>query len=412
MASLSRRSFFRRAGAIAAVGPALAAGVVGLLAVLPPPAHAQFVVPSGQVQQQRLPAAQHCVACHGAHGEGNPAVQAPRLAGQPAYYLAKQLHDYAEGRRRHPAMEAMARLLAPEDRAAFAAYYARLDAPWRRPAGDAPSPERGRLLATRGDDARRVQACANCHGPDGIGQPPTSPYVAGLDFAYLSIALQSWRDGTRTNDAGQQMATAVGPLTVEDIAALAQYYAGLPPPRPWALVMVQPVAPTTLPAETARTTQAVDPQHGRPAGVGQRAPMTGATQGAGAAGAARDAAPGSEAAPDGEKARGILRNQPVPEGDPERGRAILATGVHGCIACHTIPGIRAARGVVGPSLEGLARRSLIAGQLPNNAGTLVAFLENPPALVPRTGMPDVGLTREEARHIAAFLATLGATSAR
>ena len=71
MASLSRRSFFRRAGAIAAVGPALAAGVVGLLAVLPPPAHAQFVVPSGQVQQQRLPAAQHCVACHGAQGEGN-----------------------------------------------------------------------------------------------------------------------------------------------------------------------------------------------------------------------------------------------------------------------------------------------------------------------------------------------------
>ena len=96
----------------------------------------------------------------------------------------------------------------------------------------------------------------------------------------------------------------------------------------------------------------------------------------------------------------------VRDGDPARGRAIIATGVHGCAACHAIPGIRAPRGVVGPPLGGMARRGFIAGQLPNKPGVMVAFLQNPPALAPQTGMPDVGLTLEEARHIAAYLYTL------
>jgi cytochrome c2 len=96
----------------------------------------------------------------------------------------------------------------------------------------------------------------------------------------------------------------------------------------------------------------------------------------------------------------------VRDGDPARGRAIIASGVHGCTACHSIPGIRAPRGVVGPPLGGMARRGFIAGQLPNTPDVLVAFLQNPPALVPGTGMPDVRLSLEEAGHIAAFLYTL------
>jgi cytochrome c553 len=381
--------------------------VTGLLAVLLPAAHAQFVVPSGQDSRQRPPAAQHCATCHGARGEGNPAFQAPRIAGQPEYYLAKQLGDFATGRRRHPTMEAFARLLAPEDRAAFAAYYARLEAPAPRRTGVKTAPERGRVLATRGDDTRGVQACANCHGPGGIGQPPAFPYLAGLDFVYLTIALQSWKDGTRANDAGGQMATAVGPLTGEDIAAVALYYAALPPPRPWPLDIVQPVIRGTSPGGTT-TARAPGGGPDAAAGVGQRAPMRGATEGRGAGGASGNAAAAGADEPD----RRVLHNQPVPEGDPARGRAILATGAHGCIACHTIPGIRAARGVVGPSLAGLASRSLIAGSLPNNRPTLVAFLEDPPALVPRTGMPDVRLTHEEAIHVAAYLGTLRRTGAR
>mgnify|MGYP003287333791 CR=1 FL=1 len=63
-------------------------------------------------------------------------------------------------------------------------------------------------------------------------------------------------------------------------------------------------------------------------------------------------------------------------------------------------------GVVGPPLGGIARRTFIAGQLPNRPEVLVAFLRDPPALVPSTGMPDTGVTREEARQIAAYLYTL------
>lgn len=96
----------------------------------------------------------------------------------------------------------------------------------------------------------------------------------------------------------------------------------------------------------------------------------------------------------------------VTNGDPGRGRALIASGVHGCTTCHTVPGVRGVQGVVGPPLDGLARRGFIAGQLPNAPGVLIAFLENPPALVPDTGMPNVGLTPEEARHIAAYLFTL------
>jgi cytochrome c2 len=102
----------------------------------------------------------------------------------------------------------------------------------------------------------------------------------------------------------------------------------------------------------------------------------------------------------------------VRDGDSERGRAIIASGAHGCTACHTIPGVQAPRGVVGPPLAGMARRAFIAGQLPNEPDVLVAFLQDPPALVPKTGMPDVRVSLEEARHIAAFLYTLEPPDAR
>ncbi|HXH08212.1 MAG TPA: c-type cytochrome [Alphaproteobacteria bacterium] len=102
----------------------------------------------------------------------------------------------------------------------------------------------------------------------------------------------------------------------------------------------------------------------------------------------------------------------VENGDPAHGRALIASGVHGCTTCHAVPGIRGVQGGVGLPLDGLARRGFIAGQLPNVPGALVAFLKDPPALVPSTGMPNVGLTPEEARHIAAYLHTLEPSDAR
>ena len=98
----------------------------------------------------------------------------------------------------------------------------------------------------------------------------------------------------------------------------------------------------------------------------------------------------------------------VDNGDPARGLALMAAGTHGCAACHAIPGIRFPKGNVGPPLDGMAGRSLIAGQLPNKPGVMVAFLQDPPALAPQTGMPNVGLSIEQAGDIAAYLYTLEA----
>lgn len=96
----------------------------------------------------------------------------------------------------------------------------------------------------------------------------------------------------------------------------------------------------------------------------------------------------------------------VVNGDAGRGRALIVSGQYGCAACHAISGVRNARGIVGPRLDGFARRSFIAGVAPNRPGQLVAFLQDPPAIAPGTAMPMLGLTETEARDVAAFLYTL------
>lgn len=94
-------------------------------------------------------------------------------------------------------------------------------------------------------------------------------------------------------------------------------------------------------------------------------------------------------------------SQQVLNGDPKRGARLMVQ--HGCGACHVIPGIRSARGTVGPSLRGFASRAYIAGILPNDPGDLTRWLMNPPAHAPRTAMPALGLTEDEARDMAAYL---------
>ena len=113
-----------------------------------------------------------------------------------------------------------------------------------------------------------------------------------------------------------------------------------------------------------------------------------------------------QGSPSGAQVAPAGRSRIVPEGDAARGRAIVESRVHGCGACHHIPGIASARGVMGPSLAGMASRSFVAGVLPHQPTQLVAFLQDPPALIPWTGMPNVGLSRADASHVAAFLYTL------
>ena len=91
-------------------------------------------------------------------------------------------------------------------------------------------------------------------------------------------------------------------------------------------------------------------------------------------------------------------------GRVEHGEAVITRAA--CGACHTIPGIRAARGTVGPPLQGMAVRKLIAGRFTNSPPVLVRWLRTPQAMVPGSGMPDTGLTEQQARDAAAYLYNL------
>ncbi len=195
-------------GSIAATVPAVAATP----ATAPPP-----------------PVEKLCQACHGAHGEGMAAAAVPRLAGQAADYLQKQLNDYASGARENPIMANWAKQLNDAQRAAVSAYYASLKAPFVAPTATASATQvaRGHQLAHQGNESQRVQACNNCHGPEGSGLLHSAPYLAGQSVQYLVAALKSWQDGTRHNDAGKLMASVAGRLSEADITVVTAYYASL-----------------------------------------------------------------------------------------------------------------------------------------------------------------------------------------
>lgn len=91
-------------------------------------------------------------------------------------------------------------------------------------------------------------------------------------------------------------------------------------------------------------------------------------------------------------------------GDPAQGQRLMAQ--YQCTACHAIPAVPGAAGNTGPPLAGFGRRSYIAGGIPNTPAALARWLDNPQALKPGTPMPDLGVSPAEARHMAAYLATL------
>lgn len=90
--------------------------------------------------------------------------------------------------------------------------------------------------------------------------------------------------------------------------------------------------------------------------------------------------------------------------DARRGRQALPQ--YACSACHTIPGITSSHPQVGPPLAGIASRSLIAGRLPNTPDNLVAWITRTHAVDARSAMPEMGVSEQDARDIAAYLGTL------
>jgi cytochrome c2 len=95
---------------------------------------------------------------------------------------------------------------------------------------------------------------------------------------------------------------------------------------------------------------------------------------------------------------------PVGFGNAHLGAQLI--GQEECGTCHEIPGVAGADGHVGPPLDHMAERTIIAGMLPNTPDNMLTWLENPQAVVPGNAMPNMELNSDEAKDIAAYLYTL------
>jgi cytochrome c553 len=171
-----------------------------------------------------------CFMCHGLDGVGDSAGAFPRLTGQAAFYMYKQLIDYASGARPSEVMAPIAREMTEPQMANVAFYYAVLKAP--RAARSAVEPEvlaRGRRIAEQGLPDADLPACNFCHGEESAGNPPLFPYLAGQYAPYTELQMQLFKRGMRANDSLAVMRDVARDLSDEDIRALAFYFEWLWP---------------------------------------------------------------------------------------------------------------------------------------------------------------------------------------
>ena len=166
-----------------------------------------------------------CAACHTADGNSiNP--QYPKLAGQSADYLFKQLQDYKSGARANPIMLGMVAPLSPQDMEDLAAYFASQQV--ARAAADPKLAPQGEALFRGGNLNSGVAACAACHGAVGAGNPAAKfPALAAQHSDYLEAQLKAFRAMERANDAGQMMRAIAAKMSDPEIKAVASYIQGL-----------------------------------------------------------------------------------------------------------------------------------------------------------------------------------------
>lgn len=180
---------------------------------------------------QRLKA---CTGCHGAQGRAGADGYYPRLAGKPEGYLFNQLLNIRDGRRHYGPMRALLEPLTDAYLLDIARYFSRLEVPYPAPATpavDAAQLRRGRQLATEGDPALELPACAQCHGKALTGALPNVPGLLGLPRDYLNAQLGGWRTHQRQAHAPDCMAHVAGRLQPQDVAAVTHWLASQPVPQ-------------------------------------------------------------------------------------------------------------------------------------------------------------------------------------
>ena len=163
---------------------------------------------------------QACAACHGFNGEGIKELNAPKLAGQEAWYMDRQLRNYKLGLRgKHPEdiygqqMAAMAMTLVDDQAIDNVIAYIQTLPDEPAPVTVSGDPERG---------AATFETCGTCHGREGQGiWALNAPRLAGMSDWYMAILLKHFRDGVRGATPGDfygaQMAAMAQRLSSDEV---------------------------------------------------------------------------------------------------------------------------------------------------------------------------------------------------
>lgn len=173
---------------------------------------------------------ERCLECHSSIGPGQGYSEGTegkfaKLAGQYPEYIVKQIEDFRSGRRKHEFMAMMAKSISNADLADIAAYFG---AERKMASGAAARDGAAQRLYQQGDPARKVLACASCHGADGGGHAAGAiPAIGGQGLRYLEQQLLAWRSGERHNSSAGVMNQQVAPLSDAEIQALAHYLSEL-----------------------------------------------------------------------------------------------------------------------------------------------------------------------------------------
>lgn len=164
-----------------------------------------------------------CAGCHGEDGNATAPIF-PKLAGQHASYLSKQLREFKSGKRVDPTMNAMAVSLNDADIADIAAWYAKNQI---KPE-PAEKTDLGQKIYRNGLPEKQVPACAACHGPKGEGNPTSGyPVLGGQYSSYISKILHDYKSVERSSDPNEIMRTISNRLNEDEINAVSDYVTGL-----------------------------------------------------------------------------------------------------------------------------------------------------------------------------------------
>lgn len=167
-----------------------------------------------------------CSACHGLEGEGNQALNAPKISGQEDWYIKRQLSYFKQGiRGANPQdtfgqqMASMVTTLADETAINNVAAYIQ----------SLPDKPAAQTVSGDAHNGKKLYiTCSKCHGKRAKGKWATNaPRIAGMSDWYLAIQLRNFKQGIRGahpgDITGRQMESMVLSLNDEKINDLIAY---------------------------------------------------------------------------------------------------------------------------------------------------------------------------------------------